>query len=128
MLIPLHHFWYQSSEYSERVEDDLHQAVLGIVIFVSEFFVVVGASSLAADGWIGGLPGEGHRRWSRAREDGPLCVAKSLGERGKRDSQVRDKVLVFVSSMEEWTVEWEQHLESNKLNSINGSQYVKSHS
>ena len=61
------------------------------MIFVSEVFVVAGASSLAADGWTGGLPGEGHRRWSRAREDGPLCVAKSLGERGKRDSQVRDR-------------------------------------
>ena len=98
------------------------------MIFVSEVFVVAGASSLAADGWTGGLPGEGHRRWSRARADGPLCVAKSLGERGKRDSQVRDKVFVFVSSMEEWTIEWEKHLDGNQLNSIDGSQSVKSHS
>ena len=98
------------------------------MIFVSEVFVVAGAGSLVADGSIGGLLGEDHKRWSRAREDGPLCVAKSLGERGKRDSQVRDKVLVFLSSMEEWTVEWEKHLEGNQLNSIDGSQYVKSHS
>ena len=98
------------------------------MIFVSEFFVVAGASSLVADGWTGGLPGDGHRRWSRAREDGPLCVTKSLGERGKRDSQVRDKVLVFVSSMEEWKIEWENPLDGNQLNSIDGSQSVKSHS
>ena len=93
--------------------DRIYTRQVWYMIFVSEVFVVAGASSLAADGWIGGLPSEGHRRWSRAREDGPLCVAKSLGERGKRDSQVRDKVLVFVSSMEEWTMEWENPLDGN---------------
>ena len=71
--------------------------------------------------------GGGHEGLPKAREDGPLCVAKILGERGKRDSQVRDKVLVFLSNMEEWIVEWEKHLEGNQLNSIDGSQYVKSH-
>ena len=45
------------------------------MIFVSEVFVVAGASSLAADGWTGGLPGEGHRRWSF------VCRQKSWGER-----------------------------------------------
>ena len=75
--------------------------------------MVADASSLTADAWTGGLLGEGHRRWSRTREDGPFCVTKSLGERGKRISQVRDKVLVFVSSMEEWIVEWQKHLDGN---------------